>query len=171
MVLNGHMAVTIGRKLNSMQTFLPYPDILESLKVLDNKRLGKQRVESWQILYTLSGKSKAWQHHPAVLMWSDNIDALKIYYNLSLSIWNTRGYQNIKLQPIEKFDLSDISLNSLFLDKKPSWFGNSKLHISHQSNLLRKDPIYYGQYWPSVPMDIPYYWPVQLEQKLYAKGL
>jgi hypothetical protein len=33
-----------------MQTFLPLPDFIESAKVLDYKRLGKQRVEAWQIL-------------------------------------------------------------------------------------------------------------------------
>ena len=29
-----------------MQIFLPFSDFKESLKVLDNKRLGKQRVET-----------------------------------------------------------------------------------------------------------------------------
>lgn len=29
-----------------MQTFLPYFSFIESAKVLDNKRLGKQRVEA-----------------------------------------------------------------------------------------------------------------------------
>jgi hypothetical protein len=37
-----------------MQTFLPYPDFRESARVLDNKRLGKQRVECLQILQTLA---------------------------------------------------------------------------------------------------------------------
>ena len=36
-----------------MQTFLPYPDFERSAKVLDNKRLGKQRVEVLQILNVL----------------------------------------------------------------------------------------------------------------------
>ena len=33
-----------------MQTFLPYPDFARSARCLDNRRLGKQRVESYQIL-------------------------------------------------------------------------------------------------------------------------
>jgi len=33
-----------------MQTFLPYPDLRDSVACLDNKRLGKQRVEAMQIL-------------------------------------------------------------------------------------------------------------------------
>jgi len=37
-----------------MQTFLPYPDFVQTSKVLDNKRLGKQRVEALQILQVLA---------------------------------------------------------------------------------------------------------------------
>ena len=33
-----------------MQTFLPYADFLASAKALDQKRLGKQRVETIQVL-------------------------------------------------------------------------------------------------------------------------
>ena len=31
-----------------MQTFMPYPDIVKSVRCLDYKRLGKQRVEAMQ---------------------------------------------------------------------------------------------------------------------------
>ena len=42
-----------------MQTFLPYKDFRKSAQVLDYKRLGKQRVEAWQIYQTLKqGKYK-----------------------------------------------------------------------------------------------------------------
>ena len=41
-----------------MQIFLPYADIEQSARVLDTQRLMKQRVESYQILNTLQGKSK-----------------------------------------------------------------------------------------------------------------
>lgn len=36
-----------------MQTFLPYSDFKKTAKCLDYKRLGKQRVEAWQIYETL----------------------------------------------------------------------------------------------------------------------
>jgi hypothetical protein len=41
-----------------MQTFLPYPDFRESLQVLDNKRLGKQRVEAYQIISAITGRPR-----------------------------------------------------------------------------------------------------------------
>ena len=37
-----------------MQTFLPYPDFAKSAMCLDNKRLGKQRIECLQILKALN---------------------------------------------------------------------------------------------------------------------
>ena len=37
-----------------MQTFLPYADLRDSVVCLDNKRLGKQRVECLQILNVLA---------------------------------------------------------------------------------------------------------------------
>jgi hypothetical protein len=35
------------------------------------------------------------------------------------------------------------------------------LHDSHRSNLLRKDPQWYGQFGWTVPDDLPYVWPVR----------
>lgn len=52
-----------------MQTFLPYSDITESLRVLDDKRLGKQRVETFQIINAITGRPKLNKnivHHDAL---------------------------------------------------------------------------------------------------------
>jgi len=40
-----------------MQTFLPYESFRESAKVLDWRRLGKQRVEGMQIINAIEGKT------------------------------------------------------------------------------------------------------------------
>lgn len=37
-----------------MQTFVPFPDFARSAAVLDDKRLGKQRVEVLQIVRALT---------------------------------------------------------------------------------------------------------------------
>ena len=69
-----------------MQTFLPYPNLSKSLKTLDRQRLGKQRVEAFQILNILLERTdrKGWKNHPAVKMWSGYENALKLYLIL---IW------------------------------------------------------------------------------------
>ena len=41
----------------------------------------------------------------------------------------------------------------------PRWMGDVKLHDAHKSELMRRDPIYYGLHWPLFPMDLPMVWP------------
>jgi len=73
-----------------MQTFMPYPDFIRVAQVLDDKRLGKQRVEARQIL-DMSPASR-WRHHPAVRMWQGYDEALKLYINCMVKEWIQRGF-------------------------------------------------------------------------------
>ena len=56
-----------------MQTFVPYPDLHDSAAVLDYRRLGKQRVEAYQIIRAALHLSKGWGNHPATRMWANNL--------------------------------------------------------------------------------------------------
>lgn len=134
-----------------MNTFLPHPDFNVSARCLDRARLGKQRVEALQILNVLTGQSRGWRHHPAVLMWQGYTDALMEYHNACLLEWIRRGYRNT--MPFLHGD-SVVSMH-------PPWLGNEAFHSAHRSNLLRKDPSWYGQFgWIESP-DLPYVWPVK----------
>jgi len=132
-----------------MQTFLPYPDFGASAKALDDRRLGKQRSEALTILRVLSGKVKGWRHHPAVLMWKGHERALKLYLNACLKEWERRGFRNSIKKAIVKGRV-----------RYPPWFGNPGFHACHRSNLLRKDPAFYGRYGWKEPPDMAYQWPV-----------
>lgn len=138
-----------------MQVFLPYPDFKSSLQSLDNRRLGKQRVEAFQLIsglegrLTLKGKpySKGRVNHPISQMFRDNIPALKQYYNDSIDVWVARGFNNTMKKEI----ISDEIV-------MPVWFGDEEFHQSHRANLLRKDIVYYGkQGWKDDP-SLPYRW-------------
>lgn len=133
-----------------MQTFLPFPDFSASAKSLDFRRLGKQRVEADQILTTILTGRKAWANHPAVRMWRDFPLALAAYRDVCIREWVRRGYKNTML-----FSLVDPPLYDV-----PPWLGRQDFHTSHQSNLIRKLPSFYGTLFPGVPDDIPYCWPV-----------
>lgn len=140
-----------------MQTFLPYPSFLDSVRVLDSKRLGKQRVEAMQILNTLETNSRAWANHPAVLMWKGYEDALRLYLSLCIYEWISRGYNNTMVAPEIKLII-----------KLPPWIGEHALHYSHKAALLYKDSGYYGRFgWDVIPGQ-HYYWPVR---KGYLNGL
>jgi hypothetical protein len=132
-----------------MQTFLPYPDFQRSAQVLDYRRLGKQRVEAMQILKVLSGQSKGWVNHPAVRMWRGHETALQAYYNAVVEEWVRRGYNNN--MPLEAVSQCGYMY--------PPWL-NDEFCASHRSNLLRKDPEFYGEFGWSEPNDLPYMWPV-----------
>lgn len=134
-----------------MQTFLPYPSFQDSIKVLDYRRLGKQRVETFQVLNILLERTptKGWRNHPVTRMWTGYEEALKLYQNYTIMEWIDRGYKNT-------MKLEDVDHNNIIL---PAWFGDDKLHKSHRSNLLRKDYEYYVQYFDE-PSDLEYYWPV-----------
>lgn len=133
-----------------MQTFLPYPDFLKTARCLDYRRLGKQRVETIQILNTLYGYSNAWQGHPAVKMWKGYEHCLARYYNYIVKEWMDRGYKNTM----------PFAFSAPICIKLPPWLGNEKFHASHRSNLLRKNYDYYSKYGWNEPNDLPYVWPV-----------
>lgn len=135
-----------------MQTFLPHANFAASARVLDNKRLGKQRVEAKQIMLALSNPRYGWQSHPAVNMWRGHSGALAFYGFTICTEWRARGFKDTLL-PFFAEQLGN-------KDADPSWLGNAAFHASHRSNLLRKDPAHYGLYrWPEGP-DLPYVWPV-----------
>ena len=135
-----------------MQTFLPSPRFAESARCLDSARLGKQRVEAKQILLALRDPSYGWQNHPAVKMWRGYAPALAWYGATVCKEWRQRGYADSLL---EFFELSDMPGEA-----EVPWLGTEAFHASHRSNLLRKDPIWYGQFgWTELP-DLPYVWPV-----------
>lgn len=134
-----------------MQTFLPYDDFEQTARCLDWRRLGKQRVETWQILQTLIGNSQSWKNHPAVKMWQGYEFALVEYGLITCTEWISRGYRDTMRVRFR-------AIRSLNFDL-PQWLGDKEFHLSHRSNLVRKLPNHYGLIWPDVPNNLPYVWP------------
>ena len=135
-----------------MQTFLPYSSFVASARVLDYRRLGKQRVESLQILNTLCHGSR-WGNHPAVLMWAGYESALTVYKNTMITEWVRRGYKN------------NMATEKVGFYVLPWWVGNKDFHLSHRSNLVRKLPEYYRKFWPDISNELPYVWPCRVTKK------
>lgn len=139
-----------------MQTFLPELTFEASAAALDFKRLGKQRVEAYQILKTLTGKSDGWKNHPAVRMWRDYEKAL-CAYGLAICVeWRyNRGYKDNCWDLIYDIEREFDGLPYV----TPPWY-NMELIESHRSNLIRKNPEFYGPKWPDTKENLPYIWPV-----------
>jgi hypothetical protein len=148
-----------------MQTFVPHgSDFTSNAQVLDRQRLGKQRVEGLQIINTLLGYSEGWVNHPAVKMWKGYEQALVKYTLEICHEWRLRGYKDTCAVKI----LNKCVDSELFSDdivwadiKLPAWLDDPEILESHKSNLLRKLPNHYSQYWPEVSPDLPYKWPIK----------
>lgn len=145
-------------------TFLPYPDFKRSIQSLDNKRLGKQRVEAKQLInaLTLGGSL---EKHPACKMWRGYESALKLYYNICLDEFEARGFKN-NMERISP-DSGDIYISPNKGDKVVyPWFINwLPFHKSHQASLVRKHPEYYREKFnvEEYYLDKGYIWPSQYE--------
>lgn len=130
-----------------MQTFVPSDiSFRECARILDYRRLGKQRVEAFQILNALK-TGMAWANHPATKMWRGYEAALRQYMGAMIDEWIDRGYNNTMIRP---------RVSSTF--KQPHWWGGP-IHSTHRAALLHKDPEHYGQFnWTEEPV-LDYHWP------------
>ena len=127
-----------------MQTFVPLTTFRDCAQVLDDKRLGKQRVECLQLL------RGQWPNHPASRMWRGYTAALAEYALAVCDEWYERGYLDRVGEQVEPY------LGTVVL---PPWWGGP-IHASHRSNLLRKLPSHYSGFGWSEPDNLPYVWPV-----------
>lgn len=127
-----------------MQTFLTYKDsYTESIQCLDYRRHGKQRIEAYDVYGIItrfvntrhnslqrSFLRKRYENHPVVRMWRAFPDSLAHYYNISISSWINRGYQN---------NMPEIYGHDIFTNK-PDWL-TDKFCNCHRSKLLFKGSV------------------------------
>lgn len=172
-----------------MQTFLPYTDFRMSAHVLDQKRLGKQRVECLQILRTLKcgpiqrsftpsllggfkynpqegcyTRRTPWYNHPAVQQWKGYERALMKYTYVVCEEWINRGFNDTVLEKASMLHFNKrVCIPSDFMyAQMPPWLGMKVYHASHRSNLLRKMPEWYSRFEWTEPSTLPYVWPSKL---------
>jgi hypothetical protein len=148
-----------------MQTFLPYPDFARSAAVLDDRRLGKQRVETLQVLRALTRLTYGWKRHPAVRMWAGFPEGVAAYGLVVCAEWVRRGWADTCAATIVA-DLAEAGRPPPRTQAElaarmllPDWIGDERVHRSHRAALLRKDPEHYGPLFDDVDPAEPYFWP------------
>lgn len=144
-----------------MQTFLPYADFDRSARALDLKRLGKQRVETIQVVRGLTVEGYGWRHHPAVKMWRGHLEALGRYGLTCAEVWVGLGHADSTAETIAA-DLATAGVTEVRSQDElaaagalPGWLGDEDFHRSHRSSLLRKDPDFYRRSSPTTPTTSP----------------
>jgi hypothetical protein len=144
-----------------VQTFLPYPSFAESARVLDPPRLGKQRVEALQLLRAVTIPTYGWRHHPAAKMWRGFVPALTKYGLEMTDAWIALGHADTVRPQLLEFAPEVDALTQEQLELPP-WIGDEAFHLSHRSNLMRKDAEFYRQHFGDLPDDLPYVWPAPM---------
>ncbi|MEZ0248038.1 MAG: pyrimidine dimer DNA glycosylase/endonuclease V [Thermoproteus sp.] len=130
-----------------MQIFRPYVDWAKSARILDDRRLGKQRAEAKQVILAILRKlgvlndgKRGWLNHPIVLMYFNNgvpyIEDLVGYFDAVVDEWRSRGFTNI-------VTLSDVR-ELISRVKGASGTPITHVHeVEYRRVLLLKDPCYY----------------------------
>ncbi|ADY02014.1 hypothetical protein VMUT_1813 [Vulcanisaeta moutnovskia 768-28] len=130
-----------------MQVFRPYIEYRKSAQFLDNLRLGKQRVETKQVLLAIlrrmgiinDGK-RGWVNHPIVLMYYNNgnpyIDDLINYFYALVDEWESRGFRN-------SISLNDVEVYLKYVNGIPGTPITPIIAREYRRVLLLKDPCYY----------------------------
>lgn len=135
---------------------MPYPDYEKSAAALDYRRLGKQRVETLQIMNALL-RGHGWVYHPVTKMWRGYEWELLSYQQAIVNEWvNVRGYKDTCWEKTRRLYFDYRSGDYV---EKPPWLGYPAFHRSHQSNLVRKDRDYYRWQFKRVPDNLPYVYP------------
>jgi hypothetical protein len=129
-----------------VNTFIISWDVDETARSLDYRRLGKQRVEAYQIWRANKGLTKGWRNHPAARAWKGYSCALAMYTNAMIREWIRRGYRNTM-----EF------LPHCGKPRFPKWWGDESVRLSHCASLNMKKPDFYHF---DVPEFTGYVWPV-----------
>ena len=150
-----------------MQTFLPNTNYVITAETLDYRRLGKQRVETFQNLKAnLQGPRVAfrrhnldrprvellwfaplksgdgiamtpWYNHPAVKMWRGYEYSLCQYGFACCNEWVNRGYEDNMWNQIYEMYFKVIRKKK-FNQQAPAWLDRDKFHSAHRAALLYK---------------------------------
>ncbi|MDR7301812.1 MSMEG_6728 family protein [Haloactinomyces albus] len=160
-----------------MQTFLPCPDFAATARILDPRRLGKQRVEALQVLRALTIAGYGWRHHPAANMWAGYEEALTRYGIEICRVWCSTGRSDTCASSLREDLARATGLTTVRTQDSlatagelPPWLGDPGFHRSHRSALLRKDPEHYRRWFTDVPSDLDYVWPTSDRPRRTPEG-
>lgn len=168
-----------------MQTFLPYDDVVKTMKCLDYQRLGKQRVEAMQIMKALKQGPKVircydpkqlpagrkyihiYNYFPDKLSKYEKYVKTPWFNHPATKMWrdNLDALAYYHNACIDEWIARGYNNNMLHIKHKkkfkmPSWFGNKVFHAKHRGTLLSKNKKWYSQFKWKEKAVYDYYWPI-----------
>ena len=106
------------------------------MKVLDYRRLGKQRQECLQILKALLGMVKHYKSQPQAKAWKGYEAALCQYGIDCCDEWKNRGYVDNTKIIFEIIKFERLEHRKIIM---PRWIGFEPYHSNQRSRLLYKN--------------------------------
>lgn len=143
-----------------MILYLPYEDFHLSAKAMDFRTLTLQRFEAWRLLHMLKTRVPyGMEKHPTLLMWEDYPSWLAAYGMAICSEWSSQADRETELTELFRTHIEVTDLT----DTYPLWLGDSLLHLSHRSNMIKLNPEHYLKLWPGIVEGLPLAWPAETE--------
>lgn len=150
-----------------MQTYTLFTSHVKTARVLDNVRLGRQRLDVLSILEAILTDDTPYRGHPAVMSWRSHPEALVWYGFLICHEWRIeRGHKDDTWGTLAKyaaeFAMTGVPKSPDKPIKKfdhPPWIEDKDVLRSHRSNLVRVAPRLYEAEFPGTPANMPYLWP------------
>lgn len=138
-----------------MQTFLPFGSFMATAECLDMRRLGKQRIETKQILQCLLGEgSTGWANHPIVQAWAGYEEGLAVYGLYISAEWRDRKYLDNQFPWFQEYRLK-IRNGGRHMTQFPPWTRMSEVHEAYKRLLVWKQPEIYEEVFDFVQITEP----------------
>lgn len=146
-------------------TWLPLPSFKETALLLSDEDLKMQRYHALAVLEALHqiensklpNSLHAADCRNAALMWSRYETQLAEY---GLEICEEYGIRTRRQDDLYEEIAKHLewSVGEDTPMGKPEWFGDPRIHESHQAALVRKDPEFYRPIFPDVETDLSLVW-------------
>ena len=145
-----------------MNTLLTSPSFFVAAARLSNRDLHIQLVDCLKVGRALLGRERSeWVKHPSVLMWYGSEQAFYYYTLIMHHDWMIRSGKREHLAYMKFAQEFNIAMSDGW--QTTPWLKDSRLHQSHKSALIQRDPAFYGPVWPDTPKDLPMFWPTKHE--------
>lgn len=139
-----------------MMIWLPFENFEECARSMDSRTLTIQRFDAWRLLHMLQHGVPAGMGQNATLrMWRDYPTWVAAYGMAICLEWEKTSDRPSELTQLfrDYLDVIDVT------EDYPRWLGDSMLHMSHRSNMIKLDPDRYMKLWPGVIEGMPLMWP------------
>lgn len=132
---------------------------LETARALDQKRLGKQIIETRQVISAISGETSAWAKHPVVKMYDspEGLRYLKAYLRI------LEAYRKGKAGII-------VRVLNFFIHKIRPCFHVEAYYDQMKRRLYTKDNNHYQQWAWLGESEVNWYWNPETEQWMFYKN-